>query len=60
MLERVNANTVVALKAPDVRERFASLSVEPGGGSRAEFADYVRAEIAKYERIVKQLGIKGE
>jgi len=43
-----------------VRERFASLSVEPGGGSRAEFADYVRGEIAKYDRIVKQLGIKAE
>jgi len=41
-------------------ERFASLSVEPGGGSRAEFADYVRAEIAKYDRIVKQLGIRGD
>jgi tripartite-type tricarboxylate transporter receptor subunit TctC len=60
VLERVNADTIVALKTPDVRERFASLSVEPGGGSRAEFADYVRAEIAKYDRIVKQLGIKAE
>jgi len=60
VLERVNADTIVALKAPDVRERFAGLSVEPGGGSRAEFADYVRAEIAKYDRIVKQLGIKAE
>ena len=60
VLERVNADTVVALRAPDVRERFASLSVEPGGGSRAEFADYVRAEMAKYDRIVKQLGIRGD
>jgi len=60
VLERVNADTIVALKAPDVRERFAGLSVEPGGGSRGEFADYVRAEIAKYDRIVKQLGIKAE
>ena len=60
ILERINGDTVAALKAPDVRERFASLSVEPGGGSRAQFADYVRAEIAKYDRIVKQLGIKAE
>src|SRR5688572_3040625 len=60
ILERINSDTVAALKAPDVRERFASLSVEPGGGSRAEFADYVRAEIAKYGRIVKQLGIRAE
>jgi len=60
VLERVNADTIAALKAPEVRERFASLSVEPGGGSRVEFAGYVRAEIAKYDRIVKQLGIKAE
>jgi tripartite-type tricarboxylate transporter receptor subunit TctC len=60
VLERVNADTAEALRAADVRERFAGLSVEPGGGSRAEFADYVRAEIAKYDRIVKQLGIKAE
>jgi tripartite-type tricarboxylate transporter receptor subunit TctC len=60
ILERINSDTVAALKAPDVRERFANLSVEPGGGSRAEFADYVRAEIAKYDRVVKQLGIRAE
>jgi tripartite-type tricarboxylate transporter receptor subunit TctC len=60
ILERVNADTNAALKAADVRERFAGLSVEPGGGTRAEFADYVRAEITKYNRIVKHLGIKGD
>ena len=60
VLERVHADTIAALRAPEVRERFASLSVEPGDGSRAAFADYVRAEIAKYDRIVKQLAIKAE
>lgn len=60
ILEKVNSDTVAALRASDVRERFASLSVEPGSGSRAEFADYVRSEIGKYDRIVKQLGIKGD
>ena len=60
VLERINADTVAALRATDVRERFASLSVEPGGGTRAEFAAYVRGEITKYDRIVKQLGIKTE
>jgi tripartite-type tricarboxylate transporter receptor subunit TctC len=60
VLERINADSVAALRAPDVRERFAGLAVEPGGGSRAEFGDYVRAEIAKYDRIVKQLGIRGD
>jgi tripartite-type tricarboxylate transporter receptor subunit TctC len=58
VLERAHADTAAALRAADVRERLAGLSIEPGGGSRAEFADYVRAEIAKYQRIVKQLAIK--
>ncbi|HEX6530141.1 MAG TPA: tripartite tricarboxylate transporter substrate binding protein [Burkholderiales bacterium] len=60
VLECVHADTVSALRAADVRERLAGLSIEPGGGSRAEFAAYVRAEIAKYERIVKQLAIKAD
>ena len=60
VLERVHGDTVAALRAADVRERLAGLSIEPGGGSRAEFAAYVRAEIAKYERIVKQLAIKAD
>ena len=60
VLERVHADAVAALRNPEVRERFAGLSVEPGGGSRADFAGYVRKEVAKYARIVKQLGIKVE
>jgi len=60
ILDRINSDTLAALKNPEVRDRFAGLSVEPGGGSRAEFGDYVRREIAKYDKLVKQLGIKAE
>jgi tripartite-type tricarboxylate transporter receptor subunit TctC len=60
VLERINAETSSLLRDSLVRERFAGLAVEPGGGSRAEFGDYVRREIAKYDSLVKQLGIKAE
>jgi tripartite-type tricarboxylate transporter receptor subunit TctC len=60
ILDRINSDTLAALRNPEVRDRFAGLSVEPGGGSRAEFGDYVRREIAKYDKLVKQLGIKAE
>ena len=59
-LERIHAGTLAALRQPDVRERLAALSVEPGGGSRAEFGDYVQREIVKYDKLVKQLGVKVE
>ena len=44
----------------DLKERFANLSVDPGGGTPREFSDYVRQEIAKYDKLVKQLNIKVE
>ena len=58
--KRIHDDTVAILRIPEVRERFAALSVEPGGGSSAEFAEYVRVEIAKYDKLVKQLNIKVE
>jgi tripartite-type tricarboxylate transporter receptor subunit TctC len=60
VLERINGETLAALRNAEVKERLAGLSVEPGGGSRAEFADYVRREIAKYGELVKRLGIKAD
>jgi hypothetical protein len=38
--------------------RFANLSVEPGGGSRAEFGELVNRKIVKYDKPVKQLVIQ--
>ncbi|MGZ5113085.1 MAG: Bug family tripartite tricarboxylate transporter substrate binding protein [Usitatibacter sp.] len=60
VVARIHRDTLVALQNAEVKERFAALSVDPGGGSSREFADYVRQEIAKYDRIVKQLNIKSE
>ncbi len=60
VLERIHADTSAALRNVELRERFAGLAVEPGGGARSDFADYVRREIAKYDKLVKQLGIKAE
>jgi tripartite-type tricarboxylate transporter receptor subunit TctC len=58
--KRIRDDTVAALRVAEVRERLAGVGVSPGGGSAAEFGDYVRREIAKYDRLVKQLDIKAE
>ena len=60
IVAKIHRDTLAALGNADLKERFAALSVDPGGGSSRDFADYVRQEIAKYERIVKQLNIKPE
>ena len=60
IVARIQRDTAAALQNAEVKERFAALSVEPGGGSSRDFAAYVSEEIAKYDALVKRLNIKGE
>jgi tripartite-type tricarboxylate transporter receptor subunit TctC len=60
VVKRIHDDTAAILALPEVRERFAAVGVEPGGGTRDEFAAYVRQEIGKYDKLVKQLDIKVE
>jgi tripartite-type tricarboxylate transporter receptor subunit TctC len=60
IVKTIHAQTVKMLAQPDVKERLATLGAEPVGNSPAEFAAFVRAEIAKWARIVKQAGLKAQ
>jgi len=52
--------TVTALAQPDVKERLATLGAEGVGNSPDEFRAFVKAEIAKWARVVKAAGLKVE
>jgi tripartite-type tricarboxylate transporter receptor subunit TctC len=56
----VHNDTLAALQNTELKERFANLSVDPGGGTPQQFAHYVHQEIAKYDKLVKKLNIKAE
>ena len=60
VIERLYRETARALQSADVRERFAREGAEPVGSSPADFTGYVRAEFAKYTRIVRDSGIKAD
>jgi tripartite-type tricarboxylate transporter receptor subunit TctC len=60
IVARIHRDTLSALQNAEVKERFATLSVDPGGGTSREFAAYVADEIAKYDALVKRLNIKAE
>jgi len=57
IVERLNREIDQVVAAPDIRERFASLGMDPQPGTAAQFADYVRAEVAKWAAVVKSTGI---
>ena len=49
-----------ALARPDVRDTLARLGSEPAGLGPAEFTLFIKSEIAKYSKIIKDAGIKVE
>lgn len=52
IVARLNAEVARALQAADTRERFFNLGVEPLGGSSADFAAFLRAEVEKWSRLI--------
>ena len=60
VIDRLHAETVKALALPDVKERLAGLGTETVGNTPAEFQRYLQAEMAKWQKVIRQAGIKLE
>ena len=57
---RVHAAAVKALSTPAVRERFASLGVQPVGNTPEQWGAEIRADLARWAKVIKAAGIKVE
>ena len=53
IVERLNAEINHVVAAPEIRERFANLGMDPQPATAPQFADYVRREVAKWAAVVK-------
>ena len=58
--QRLNRAFVEALNSPELKARLAALLAEPTPTSSEAFAQFVRAEHAKYEVVVKASGAKAD
>jgi tripartite-type tricarboxylate transporter receptor subunit TctC len=57
VIEKLNVEIDRVLKLTEVRERFASLGVEPAGGTAPDFSAFFKSEIAKWVRVAKTAGL---
>jgi tripartite-type tricarboxylate transporter receptor subunit TctC len=60
VLARLNAELNKVLQAPEMRERLASQSYEPLGGTPERFAAAIRADMERYSKAIKDAGIRPE
>ncbi|MDB5922140.1 MAG: hypothetical protein JWN13_1076 [Betaproteobacteria bacterium] len=58
IVRRLNAAMVKIVHAADVSEKLAAQGAEPIGDSPEEFGKYLKAEVAKWAKVVKASGAK--
>jgi tripartite-type tricarboxylate transporter receptor subunit TctC len=58
IVERLNRETVQQLKLPEVRERFTKLGAEIHTSTPREFDDFIRSELAKWEKVIRAAGLR--
>ena len=58
IVARLNRDITASVRMPEVRERLAEQGFDVLSGTPAEFGAYLRAEIAKWGRVVKATGAR--
>jgi len=57
---KVSADIAEGLRQPELRKRLADLSAEPVGGTPAETAAFMRAEVERWNNVIKAANVKLE
>lgn len=60
VVQRLQAEIARAVAAPDVRERFSSLGVEPRSSTPEQFRELIQAYVTRWARVVKEHNIRVE
>jgi tripartite-type tricarboxylate transporter receptor subunit TctC len=60
LVARLNADFNRALKLPDVQERMSALGLEPAGGTPEAFGEFVKSDIARWAKVIRESGVRVE
>lgn len=58
VLEKIHATVTKIVRQPEMRDKLVGLGAEPALSTPQEFADLMKAEIAKWAKVVKDSGAK--
>jgi tripartite-type tricarboxylate transporter receptor subunit TctC len=60
IVTKLNAEIVRILQDPDMKTRIAADGAEAVGGTPEQFGTHIRTDIAKWAKVVKQIGLQPE
>jgi tripartite-type tricarboxylate transporter receptor subunit TctC len=60
IVDKLHQDTVKVLADPETQKRFADLGVETKSSSPAQFTAFIRAEMQKYAKLIKEANIKAQ
>jgi tripartite-type tricarboxylate transporter receptor subunit TctC len=60
IVAKLNSEIIKAVHSASVKDRFAALGTEPVGNSPEACGEFLRAEIAKWTKVVKVAGAKAD
>ena len=55
---KISETVIKAVRSPAVREQLSAIGAEPIGNTNEQFGDYIKKEIAKWTKVVKDSGAK--
>ena len=57
VVERLALAAGNAVRKPEINERFVQLGIDPVGSNAPEFTRFLRAEVAKWAKVIKDAGV---
>jgi tripartite-type tricarboxylate transporter receptor subunit TctC len=60
IVDRINRDVVASLSAPEARDALLAQGAEPTPTTPQEFDAFLKAEITKWGKVIKEAGIKGQ
>ena len=60
IIMRLNAEINETMQLPETRKQFATHGLVPGGGTPEELGAFLKAELAKWGALIKQIGLEQE
>ena len=60
VVKQLNANMVKVLQLPEIRDRLVAMGYRPIANTPEQFDAFIRAEIAKWAKVIKEAGITAD